>query len=160
MAIDDSDPDRTVVWRRPAPGSVSDPPPLEAGRRVEPVQPDSPVVNVNQPANGPRYTTPYVAPSPMRVAVWRAQKVVYYIAGLIEALIAIRFILKVIAANPTNPFTVGVYNVSWIFDFPFSGIVPNVNVGGGSIIEVFSLIAIVVYILASLAVAKLLELLV
>jgi len=71
-----------------------------------------------------------------------------------QALIAIRFILKLIAANPANPFTQGVYAVSWVFAFPFSGVVPNVNIGAGAVIEFFSLIAILVYVLASIALAK------
>ena len=147
------DPDRTVVWRQRAPGAAvtEQHSQVTTNRVVEPVTPD-PAVNVN--------ATAYVAPSPVRVAVWRAQRVIYYVFGIIEALIAIRFVLKLIAANPANPFTQAVYGVSWVFDFPFSGVVANVNVGGGAVIEFFSLIAILVYVLASIALAKLLDLLI
>ena len=152
------DPDRTVVWRRPNNGAVETPVSTDApGRVVEPVHPEQ--VNVNAPT-GPHYGAPVVSPNPVRLAVWRAQRVIYYIFGIIEALIAIRFVLKLIAANPTNPFTQGIYGVSWVFDFPFSGIVSNVNIGAGATIEFFSLIAILVYALASIALAKLLDLLI
>jgi hypothetical protein len=153
------DPERTVVWRRQDNGTVETPvTPGSPGHVVEPVRPEQ--VNVNAPTSRDRYGAPVVAPSPMRVAVWRAQRVIYYIFGIIEAIIAIRFVLKLIAANPTNPFTQGVYGVSWVFDFPFSGIVANLNIGAGATIEFFSLIAILVYALASMALAKLLDLLV
>ena len=153
-----NDPDRTVVWRHPDSSAVETPVTAEGpGRVVEPVHPEQ--VNVNA-TTGPRYGAPVVSPNPIRLAVWRAQRVIYYIFGIIEALIAIRFVLKLIAANPTNPFTQGVYGVSWVFDFPFSGIVANVNVGAGATIEFFSLVAILVYALASIALAKLLDLLI
>jgi len=151
------EPDRTVVWRRQ--GSDGTEGPVTApGRVVEPVHPEA--VNVNAPTPAARYGPPVIGPSPVRLAVWRAQRVIYYIFGIIEAIIAVRFILKLIAANPSNPFSQGVYAVSWVFDFPFSGVVPNVNIGAGATIEFFSLIAILVYALASIALAKLLDLLV
>ena len=152
-----------MVWRRPAGPDEPAYQRTEVSRErvVEPVQAGGPQVNVNQQSPIPAYAAaPVVAPSPVRVAVWRAQRVIYYVFGIIEAIIAIRFVLKLIAANPQNPFTQGVYAVSWIFAFPFSGVVSNANLGGGSIIEFFSLIAILVYILASVALARLLDLLV
>ena len=150
----EEDRDRTIVWRPPV---TNDP---ATGRVVEPVTPgETANVNVSQAA-APRYSTPVVAPSPVRLAVWRGQRIVYYVFGLIEAIIATRFVLKLIAANPTNPFTQAVYGVSWVFDFPFSGIVANATIGNGSVLEIFSLIAILVYLLAALAIAKLLDLLV
>jgi len=153
--MDDSEP--TVAWRRPPAGEQ--PVVHQTDRVVEPVQPLNPAVNVNQPGVSP-YVSPVIAPSPVRVAVWRAQRVIYYIFGVIEAIILIRFVLRLISANTSNIFTQGVYGVSWVFVFPFNGVVGNANLGGGSVIEFFSLIAILVYALASVALTRLLELLV
>ena len=123
----------------------------------EPVQPGDANVNVNQPAAAFPY--PAVAPTATQLAVLRAQRIIYYIFGIIQALILIRFILKLLAANPGSPFTQIIYNVSWVFVFPFNGVVPNFT-AGGTVFEWFSLIALVVYALISLALAKLIGLLV
>ncbi len=111
-------------------------------------------VNVNQPGVVLR------SPSALQLAVWRAQRIVYYLSGLVEALIALRLALKLVGANPANPFTQAIYGVSWVFVFPFSGIVPNINLAGGAVLETFLIVALIVYSLASLALVKLLELLV
>ena len=153
--MDDSEP--TVAWRRPLAGEQTVV--HQTDRVVEPVQPLNSPVNVNQPGVSP-YVSPVIVPSPVRVAVWRAQRVIYYIFGVIEAIILIRFVLRLISANTSNIFTQGVYGVSWVFVFPFNGVVGNANLGGGSVIEFFSLIAILVYALASVALTRLLELLV
>ena len=147
--------ERTVVWRRPP--AVADRTYVEAseGRLREPVHAgDS--VNVNQPSAGHAYVAP-VAPTATQLAVWRAQRIIYYIFGVIEAFIAVRFILKLLDANPSSAFTQVIYNISWVFVFPFNNVVPN-TVSGGSVFEWFSLIAIVVYALVSMGLAKLIAL--
>lgn len=155
--------DRTVVWRRPAANGATHDPVNDTDRFAAPVNPRGPVVNVNQqPAIG---SAPYVAPAavgptPLQLAVWRAQRVIYYIFGLIEAIIAIRFVLKLIGANPASAFTQGVYGVSWVFVFPFNNVVSNLNLGGNAVIEWFSIVAIIVYMLGSWALAKLISLLI
>lgn len=155
------DPERTVIWRRPGSGTNGVARRTEEGGPVvEPVRSGDPVVNVNQPGTEPHGLLAPSPPSPVQVAVWRAQRVIYYIAGLIEVIVAIRFILKLIAANPTSPFVQGVYGVSWVFAFPFNGVVPNLQLAGSSVIELFCLVAIAVYVLASVALAKLLDLLI
>lgn len=113
------------------------------------------MVNVNQP-------TPYYAaaatPSATQLAVWRAQRIIYYVIGVVQAFIAIRFILKLLGANPTSMFTQLIYNISWVFVFPFNGVVPDTT-SGSLTIEWFSLIAMVVYSLVGVGLAKLLSLL-
>lgn len=152
--------DRTVVWRRPgaATNSVTN-----VDRISEPVNPHSPVVNVNQPRPGAPapYTAPMVTPpTAVQLAVWRTQRVIYYVFGVIEAFIAIRFVLKVIGANPASVFTQGVYGVSWVFVFPFNNVVSNSNLGGSSVIEWFSIVAVIVYMLVAWALARLISLLI
>lgn len=54
---------------------------------------------------------------------WMAQltinNVVWYIAGLLEALLALRFILALLGANPANMFASLVYGISYPFVAPF-----------------------------------------
>lgn len=148
----DDERERTLVWRRPP---AADQPTLDNVRR-EPVQASDAHVNVNQPSAGYPYHP--AAPSATQLAVWRAQRIIYYIFGIIQAFILIRFILKLLAANPSSTFTQIIYNISWVFAFPFYGVVPSYTVGS-SVWEWFALIAIVVYALVSIALAKLIGLL-
>lgn len=153
------DTDRTVVWRRPgSPTGTTQTPPDETGWRREPVHAGDTTTNVNQSTAGSQPYA-YAGPSPVRVAVWRTQRIIYYIFGVVEAFIAIRFVLRVLAANPTSAFTQWVYNISWVFAFPFNGVVPD-TVAGGSVVEWFSLIALLIYALVSVALAALIALLI
>jgi hypothetical protein len=155
--MDNTDSDRTVVWRRPQAPVGTAYSPEDGGVLREPVRAGDPVVNVNQPSSG--YPAAPVVPTATQLAVWRAQRIIYYIFGIIQAFILIRFILKLLAANTSSAFTQIIYNVSWVFVFPFNGVVPNFTVGG-AVFEWFSLIALVVYALISVALAKLIGLLV
>ncbi|HEX6511006.1 MAG TPA: hypothetical protein VF157_01820 [Chloroflexota bacterium] len=146
--------ERTLVWRRSS--GVSDRPVPADDRLREPVHPET-YTNVNQPAGYDYGYRP--APSPVQLAVWRAQRIIYYVFGIIEAFIAIRFALRLVAANPASAFTQIIYNISWIFVFPFNNVVPNYTVGG-TVFEWFSLIALLVYALVSIAVAALIGLIV
>jgi hypothetical protein len=63
---------------------------------------------------------------------------------VLNGLIALRFILKLMAANPTNPFAQLVYFLTAPFLWIFQGITYTPSFGGIQI-ELFSLIAIAVY---------------
>lgn len=156
--MEEQDRDRTLVWRRPATGTVeSSPETSPASRLREPVRTGDSYANVSQPAqSGYGYRAP--VPTATQLAVWRAQRIIYYVFGVIQAFIAIRFILKLLAANTQSPFVQIVYNISWVFVFAFNGVVPN-TVSGGSVFEWFSLVALVVYALISFGLAKLIGLL-
>ncbi|HET9014979.1 MAG TPA: hypothetical protein VFN57_05245 [Thermomicrobiaceae bacterium] len=93
-----------------------------------------------------------------RVMYARAVNVVWTIIGLIEALIGLRVLLRLIAANPGNPFVHFVYALSGVFVNPFLGIVHDPS-SGGAVLEVNSLIAMLVYLLIGWAVVRLIWLL-
>jgi len=155
--MDDPERERTVVWRRPNTGPVASDPVVAPGARLqEPVRTGETSVNVNQPGYPPYGYAP--GPTATQVAVWRAQRIIYYVFGVVQAFIAIRFVLKLLAANPASAFTQIIYNVSWVFVFPFNGVVPN-TASGSSVLEWFSIIAIVVYALVAVGLAKLISLL-
>lgn len=65
--------------------------------------------------------------------------------SIIELLLGIRILLRLFGANPSTPI------VSWLYDAtapllaPFSGIFPNPSFKGGSILEIQTLIALLVY---------------
>lgn len=84
-----------------------------------------------------------------------ARRVVYYIAGVIIALLALRILLLLLAANQGSPFVDFVYGLSSIFAWPFYGIFSYQPTYGQSTFEISSVLAIIVYALAAMALGKL-----
>lgn len=89
-----------------------------------------------------------------RIFTFKATYVIWLVAGLLEALLAFRVGLKLIAANPANPFAMAIYGFTNLFVFPFAGltITPAAN---GAVLEISTLIAMVVYALVFWAVERL-----
>lgn len=86
--------------------------------------------------------------------MYRATQVVWYIAGLIEALLGLRFILRLIGANPAAGFVDAIYTLTEPLVAPFSNIVSNAAVSG-SVLDWNTLIAMAVYWLAAWAIVRL-----
>ncbi|MBI5828814.1 MAG: YggT family protein [Chloroflexi bacterium] len=89
-----------------------------------------------------------------RLILGRIIQLVWLMASTLEALIALRFVLKLIAANPDNTFARLVYDLTAVFLWPFFGltITPSVE---GIVLEIHSLIAMVVYALLAWFVVQL-----
>lgn len=83
------------------------------------------------------------------------KRVVWYIAGVIIALLAIRVILLLLGANRDSGFVDFVYGLSEVFAAPFYGIFNYVPAYGQSVLELSSLVAIAVYALVAWGIAKL-----
>jgi hypothetical protein len=66
--------------------------------------------------------------------------------GVLNGLIGLRFLLKLMAANPANPFASLVYFITTPFLWMFQGLTRTPSFEGIEI-EFFSLVAIVVYAL-------------
>ena len=86
-----------------------------------------------------------------------AQRVVWFIVGVITVIIALRFILLLLGANQAAGFTDFIYSLSGVFVAPFVGIFGEPTYGK-SVFEISSLLAIVVYALVGWGIAKLLTL--
>jgi hypothetical protein len=86
-------------------------------------------------------------------ALTKASQVVQLVIGVIEGVIALRVVLKLIAANPQNAFAQLVYGVSGIFVDPFFTLTASPSVGG-TVLEIPSLIAMAVYALIGWAIVK------
>lgn len=82
-------------------------------------------------------------------------KVVWYIAGIIIALLALRIVFLLLAANQGSPFVDLIYGLSGIFAAPFFGIFGYTPAYGQSVLEVSSLVAIAIYALIAWGIAKL-----
>jgi YggT family protein len=97
-------------------------------------------------------------PATRNAGVFKLQQAIYLLFGIIEALIAIRFVLLAFGANQAAPFVSGVYAITAPFIAPFTGIFGTPRLGG-SIFEPHSLVAIVMYALLAWVLAKLASLL-
>jgi uncharacterized membrane protein len=94
-----------------------------------------------------------------RIAGYRLSALVYWIFGLIEALIAIRFVLKALGANPSAGFAQFMYGITAPLVGPFNGLFANPT-SGASVLELSSLIALIVYGLVAWLIGKLIWILI
>ena len=83
-----------------------------------------------------------------------AQRLVYYIGGFIVALLGLRLVLLLLAANQGNAFVDFVYGLSGFFVAPFQGIFGTPTYGN-SVFDVSTIVAIIVYALLTVGIAKL-----
>ncbi len=87
-----------------------------------------------------------------------AQNIVWYILGFIEVLLGIRFLLKLLGANPASGFVNMIYAISGILTAPFDNIFGVATADAGKVRSVFEpsiLVAVVVYALIAWGVVKL-----
>lgn len=85
---------------------------------------------------------------------FKATQIILLISGILEALIALRVLLKLIGANADSPIVALIYSFSSVFLVPFVGLVDSPTIGG-MVLETSSLFAIVVYALVALALERL-----
>ncbi len=82
-------------------------------------------------------------------------QIVYFIAGVITAILGLRFILALLGANPSNAFANFVYTVSHPLVAPFFGLFNYQSRVGVSRFEIETLVAIIVYALIAWGIVKL-----
>jgi uncharacterized membrane protein YuzA (DUF378 family) len=73
---------------------------------------------------------------------------VYWIVGILEALLAFRLVFKLLGANAGSSFVSTIYNISAPFVAPFSGIfrtAVNTGIETKSVLEPATIIAMLVY---------------
>ena len=88
-----------------------------------------------------------------RGAAEKLRQAIYLVFGIIEGLIAIRFILRALGANPSSAFAQFIYGVTDPFLAPFAGLFRPLAIDGG-VLEWHALVAIVVYMLLAWVLAK------
>lgn len=84
-----------------------------------------------------------------------AQRIVWYIAGILLVLLAFRFVLALLGANPSNGFANFIYNVSHPFVAPFFSLFSYDQTLGTGRFEVFTLVAMAVYAVIAWGLARL-----
>jgi hypothetical protein len=88
-----------------------------------------------------------------RIFTFKATQVVWLLLSIFEALLALRFVLKLIGANPASPFAVVLYGFTGLFLYPFAGLI-GTPAAGGMVMEISTLIAMLVYGLIGWAVER------
>ncbi len=81
-----------------------------------------------------------------RLALLRVTNIIWTVLSLLEISLGLRFVLKLIAANPKSGFAAFMYGITGPFLAPFTALVGTPASGGASL-EVTTLIAMGVYAL-------------
>jgi len=83
---------------------------------------------------------------------------IWLLFGIVVGILAIRFILKLLGANEAASFASFIYGASAPFVAPFSNLFANPG-SGGSVLELTTMVAIIVYMLVAWLVVKVIWLL-
>lgn len=93
-----------------------------------------------------------------RTTISRITQLIWLFLGILEAVIGLRVLLKLIAANPENPLARLVYGFSDLFLWPFKGLTIEPS-AQGMVLEIPAIIAMFVYALIGWALVRLVWLL-
>ena len=88
-----------------------------------------------------------------RIFTFKVTQLIWLFLGILEALIALRIVLKLIGANPESPIVALIYGLTFLFLFPFQGMVATPS-AGSMVLELSSLFAMVIYALIAWAVER------
>lgn len=88
-----------------------------------------------------------------RIFTFKATQLVWLLFGVLEALIALRIGLKLIGANPESPIVALIYGFTYLFLFPFTGLVGSPT-AGAMVLELSSMFAMLIYGLIAWAVER------
>lgn len=81
-----------------------------------------------------------------RMRMFQINRILWSLLVFLEILLAVRFILRMIAANPNSGFAMFMYGLTGIFVGPFNGLIATPT-SGGVLLEITTLIAMAVYVL-------------
>ncbi len=109
---------------------------------------------VNRPTGYVRRRVVRNTAAEQRLLLARITQVIWLLLGFLEALIAIRVVLKLIGANPAAFFSLIIYGITEVFLWPFSGLTANPGVGAMQL-EVTSIIGMIIYALIAWGLTRL-----
>jgi uncharacterized protein YggT (Ycf19 family) len=85
-------------------------------------------------------------------------RIIWYIAGVLLSILALRFLLALLGANPANPFANFVYSITYPFVAPFFSLFSYNMQYGVSTFEIYTLVAMVLYAIIAAGIARLVTL--
>ena len=88
-----------------------------------------------------------------RIFTFKATQLIWLLFGILEALIALRIGLMLIGANPDSPIVALIYGITYLFLFPFTGLIGSPT-AGNMVLELSSLFAMLIYALIAWAMER------
>ncbi|HWU24527.1 MAG TPA: YggT family protein [Candidatus Paceibacterota bacterium] len=86
--------------------------------------------------------------------LYRGTQIVWYVLGILEALLALRFVLRLLGANPAAGFSTFIYGITYPFLAPFMAVFHTTRLAG-SAFDWSTLLAMLIYWLLALAIIRL-----
>ena len=88
-----------------------------------------------------------------RQSTFQVTQIIWTLVGILEIALGLRFVLKLIAANPDAGFARAIYGLTQPFLAPFTALV-GTPTSGGTVLEMTTLIAMAVYALLAWIVSR------
>ncbi len=88
-----------------------------------------------------------------RIFTFKVIQFIWLLLGILEVLIALRIGLQLIGANPVNPIVAFIYGFTFLFLFPFAGMIASPT-SGSIVLELSSVFAMLVYALIAWVVQR------
>lgn len=132
--------------------------PVDPDYPTEPVGPVQPAgyVPPEQPVRPVQPAQPVMASNGYRTNGYRARRIIYLILGILETLLIIRFLLKLLAANPDAGFSSLIYGITYPFVALFEDVFPTPQTHG-SVLELSTILAMIIYALIAWGIVKVIE---
>ena len=80
-----------------------------------------------------------------RIFTFKATQLIWLLFGILEVLIALRIGLLLIGANPNSPIVALIYGLTYLFLFPFEGLINSPTAGSSMVLELSSMFAMLIY---------------
>lgn len=98
-------------------------------------------------------TTKYEPGQEQRGITLKATQFILLLLGILEALIALRVVIKLIGGNASNSFATFLYGITHPFVAPFASLTGTLA-AGNMVLEISSVIAMLVYLLIAWALER------
>lgn len=98
-------------------------------------------------------TTEHEQGREQRVATFKITQLIWLLLGLLEGVLALRFMFKLIGVNEANAFATLLYKVTDLFVAPFASLT-GAPAAGGMVLEISTIFAMIVYFLVAWAIER------
>jgi len=88
-----------------------------------------------------------------RIFTFKATQLIWLLFGILETMIVLRIGLMLIGANPDSPIVALIYGITYLFLFPFTGLIGSPT-AGSMVLELSSMFAMLIYGLIAWAVER------
>lgn len=137
-------------WPEPPPPLIADDgaETVEARYSAREVDPRYPPHEVVERYQAQRTSAPLADARQARriYTVARIGQIIYLVLGILETFLVIRFVLKLLAANPEAAFTSFIYALTEPFVVPYEGVFPTPQTQGAAL-DLAAVLAMIVYAL-------------